>query len=109
MFLNFSGKILSVFAKDGNSVELKSDEIAVKTIVLRPASLKEVSILQKLSHAHIVQLLAHHKNDRELHLIFERLNFTLYDKLDHDGPFHIDDCLGKEFCTLLFCLRALVA
>merc|ERR1712156_207752 len=89
-----AGKILSVCTKNGNIIQLKSDEVAVKTLVLRPASLKEVSILQKLSHAHIVQLLAHHKNDRELHLIFERLNFTLYDKLDHDGPFHIDDCLG---------------
>ena len=90
-----AGKILSVCAKDGNFIQLKSDDVAVKTIVLRPASFKELNILQKLSHDHIVQLLAHHKNDRELHLIFERLNFTLYEKLDHDGPFDVDDCLGK--------------
>ena len=90
-----AGKILSVCAKNnGNSIQLKSEDVAVKTIVLRPASFKELNILQKLSHDHIVQLLAHHKNDRELHLIFERLNFTLYEKLDHDGPFDIDDCLG---------------
>ena len=91
-----AGKILSVCAKNnGNSIQLKSEDVAVKTIVLRPASFKELNILQKLSHDHIVQLLAHHKNDRELHLIFERLNFTLYEKLDHDGPFDVDDCLGK--------------
>ena len=82
-----AGKILSVCAKDGNSIQLKSDDVAVKTIVLRPASFKELNILQKLSHDHIVQLLAHHKNDRELHLIFERLNFTLYEKL---GGFQLE-------------------
>ena len=82
-----AGKILSVCAKDGNFIQLKSDDVAVKTIVLRPASFKELNILQKLSHDHIVQLLAHHKNDRELHLIFERLNFTLYEKL---GGFQLE-------------------
>ena len=43
-----AGKILSVCAKDGNSIQLKSDDVAVKTIVLRPASFKELNILQKL-------------------------------------------------------------
>ena len=42
----------------------------------------------------MVQFLAHHKNEKELHLLFERMNFTLYDKLDLDGPFSINDTLG---------------
>ena len=66
-----AGKILSVCAKNGNSIQLKSDEVAVKTIVLRHNSLKELNILQKLSHAHIVQLLAHHKNERSVGICHE--------------------------------------
>ena len=55
---------------------------------------QELHILQKLCHPNVVQLLAHHKNEKELHLIFERMDLTLYDKLEHDGPFDLDDALG---------------
>lgn len=89
------GQILSISGKNGQDYSLKNNQIAVKTISSqRPASFKELSIIQKLSHKHIVQLIAHHKNDKDLHLIFERMSLTLYDKLDHDGPFTTNDCLG---------------
>ena len=55
---------------------------------------KELEILQKLSHKNIIQLLAYHKTDREMHLILEKMDWTLYDKLEQDGPLLLQDALG---------------
>ncbi len=90
-----AGKILNICSKTENKpIPIKCPAIAVKTVSIRPASFKELSVLQKLSHCHIIQLLAYHKNDKDLHFIFEKMEWTLYDKLAQDGPFHIQDGLG---------------
>ena len=72
---------------------MSEDPLAVKTMNLRKGSMKELSILQSLDHKNIVKLLFYHKSDKELHLLCEKMAITLYDKLDHEGPFELNQSL----------------
>ena len=72
---------------------MSEDWLAVKTIRLRKGSLRELSILQSLDHPHIVKLLLYHKSEKELHLLCQKMAITLYDKLDHEGPFDLTETL----------------
>ena len=72
---------------------MSEEPLAVKTMSLRKGSMKELSILQSLDHQNIVKLLFYHKNDKELHLLCEKMAITLYDKLDHEGAFELDETL----------------
>lgn len=92
-----AGQILNIWSKDGQApIAIQTSQVAVKSVLIKTPKVnpKEVQILQKLSHQHIVQLIAYHKNDKELHLIFERMFMSLYDRLDQNGPFTPDDSLG---------------
>ena len=74
-------------------VKMSEEALAVKTISLRKGSLKELSILQSLDHPNIVKLLLYHKSDKELHLLCQKMAVTLYDKLDHEGAFDLEETL----------------
>ena len=72
---------------------MSEEALAVKTISLRKSSLRELSILQSLDHPNIVKLLLYHKSDKELHLLCQKMAITLYDKLDHEGAFDLEETL----------------
>ena len=72
---------------------MSEEALAVKTISLRKGSLRELSILQSLDHPNIVKLLLYHKSDKELHLLCQKMAITLYDKLDHEGAFDLEETL----------------
>lgn len=93
----FCAKILDIVAKNDSRpkamLQVNNNVVAVKLTSLRSKYPKELVILQKLNHQNVVKLLMFHKTEKELHFFFEKMAFTLLQKLDTRGPFGADEAL----------------